>query len=183
MMRDEVKRVNKYLKFLPEDAVYSTLKSPVGQLTIFVSDQGVHSILWEHECSSDESKLLITNHKQSDSHPILFKAKQQLAEYFDKARTSFDIPVALAGTDFQIKAWQALQTIPYGETISYGEQARRLGDKNKARAVGMANGMNPISIIIPCHRVIGASGALTGFGGGLDNKSYLLNLEQKTKKG
>ena len=92
------------------------------------------------------------------------------------------MPLSPQGTPFQIQAWQQLSAIPYAETISYGEQAKRLGDKNKSRAVGMANGCNPISIIIPCHRVIGSNGKLVGFAGGLDKKSYLLNLE-KTNSG
>ncbi len=102
----------------------------------------------------------------------------QLREYFAGQRRAFDLAVAPAGTPFQRSVWQALQEIPYGETISYGELARRLGDLKAVRAVGLANGANPIAIVIPCHRVIGANGSLVGFGGGLPTKRALLDLEQ-----
>ena len=107
------------------------------------------------------------------------QTEKQLSEYFSGKRKDFDIPLAPKGTVFQLMAWRELSKIPYGETISYGEQARRVGDIKKARAVGMANGQNPISIIIPCHRVIGSSGVLTGYAGGLDVKEKLLLHEQK----
>ena len=104
---------------------------------------------------------------------MIAEATRQLDEYFAGERTTFDVPLDPEGTDFQQAVWQVLRAIPYGETISYGEQARRLGDPRKARAVGAANGRNPISIIVPCHRVIGASGDLTGYAGGLDVKRSL----------
>lgn len=110
---------------------------------------------------------------------MLDRAERQLAEYFLGDRREFDLPLEPEGTEFQLSVWQVLRTIPYGETISYGEQARRLGDAKKARAVGGANGKNPLSIVVPCHRVIGASGALTGFGGGVDVKETLLRLEKE----
>jgi len=112
-----------------------------------------------------------------NDHPILALAESQLREYFAGKRTVFDIPLAPEGTEFQKLCWQQLARIPYGQTISYGEQARRLGRPNSARAVGAANGKNPIGIIIPCHRVIGASGNLTGFAGGIETKRKLLVLE------
>lgn len=123
-------------------------------------------------------KIHSKNLKENSSEKTIIKTKQQLNEYFDGKREMFNIPLAINGTDFQKQAWQELQKIPYGETISYGEQAQRIGDRKKARAMGMANGRNPISIIIPCHRVIGANGSLTGFGGGIDRKAYLLEMEQ-----
>ena len=98
-------------------------------------------------------------------------------EYFAGERTSFDVPLVLDGAPFQRRVWRALQDVPYGETISYGELARRIGPPSAARAVGLANGRNPISVIVPCHRVIGADGSLTGYGGGLDRKRLLLDLE------
>ena len=101
----------------------------------------------------------------------------QLDEYFAGDRTEFDVPLDPVGTDFQLKAWLALRAIPYGQTRTYGEQARVIGSPNAVRAVGSANGRNPISIIVPCHRVIGSDGSLTGFGGGLEAKRYLLDLE------
>lgn len=107
------------------------------------------------------------------------KTKKQLNEYFQGKRKIFDLPLVYNGTEFQIQTWKQLIKIPYAKTISYAEQAERIGNKNKARAVGLANGLNPISIIIPCHRVIGSNGHLVGFGGGLEKKSFLLKLEQK----
>ena len=103
--------------------------------------------------------------------------RAQLADYFDGRRTGFDLPLAMQGTPFQLRVWRALQDIPYGETISYGEQARRIGRPADPRAVGQANGRNPIAVIVPCHRVIGADGSLTGYGGGVERKRQLLELE------
>lgn len=105
--------------------------------------------------------------------------RQQLADYFAGRRTRFDLDMNLMGTDFQKQVWQALTQIPYGQTLSYGELAVRIGNPNASRAVGLANGKNPIPIIVPCHRVVGKNGRLTGFGGGLDVKAYLLELEQR----
>ncbi|MEM9103266.1 MAG: methylated-DNA--[protein]-cysteine S-methyltransferase [Pseudomonadota bacterium] len=173
-----MKRIKKLLSKLPSEAVYDTMTSPVGLLLIFVSNKGIHSILWEHEVDRNECKSMLKRYRQCSKQEIIVKTKQQLKEYFAGKRKAFDIPLCLDGTPFQIKAWQELYKIPYGQTISYGEQAARLGNKNKARAVGLANGLNPISIIMPCHRVIGSSGHLTGFGGGLKNKKFLLQLEK-----
>ena len=110
--------------------------------------------------------------------PLIKKAAAQITEYFDGKRKHFNLPLAPAGTDFQIAVWKALQNIPYGETSSYGEIAAMIGNPKASRAVGMANNRNPIVIIIPCHRVIGSNGSLTGFGGGLELKRQLLELEQ-----
>lgn len=145
------------------------MASPVGALTLIASPQGLHGILWE----TDECPVL----PRSPAEPTIVATRQQLQEYFEGKRKIFDLPLAPTGTDFQIQAWNQLLHIPYGHTRSYGEQAAGLGDKKKARAVGMANGRNPISIVIPCHRVIGSNGALVGFGGGLDIKAILLRLE------
>jgi len=109
----------------------------------------------------------------------LAEAAGQLAEYFAGERTGFELPLAMDGTGFQRRVWAALRDIPYGETISYGELARRIGSASASRAVGLANGKNPVSIIVPCHRVVGAGGSLTGYGGGLDRKRFLLALEQR----
>ena len=166
------------LRELPNDAVCNELQSPVGKLTIIASSKALCSLLWDTESNAKEYEEIINNLKKSKSNHILNKTIRQLNEYFSGNRKEFDIPFFLNGTNFQKKAWKQLSKIPYGETISYGEQAKRMGDIKKARAVGGANGRNPISIIIPCHRVIGKSGDLTGFGGGLDNKKYLLDLEQ-----
>ncbi len=110
--------------------------------------------------------------------PLLLQAEKQLSEYFARKRTSFDLPLFVEGTPFQKKVWAELQKIPYGETISYGELARRCGNDKACRAVGMANNKNKIAIIIPCHRVIGSNGKLVGYAGGLDIKSRLLDLER-----
>ncbi|MFZ9630225.1 MAG: methylated-DNA--[protein]-cysteine S-methyltransferase, partial [Ilumatobacteraceae bacterium] len=114
------------------------------------------------------------------AHGIAGRAVVQLGEYFDGRRREFDVPLDPHGTDFQLAVWRVLRTIPYGTTMTYGEQARALGDANKARAVGAANGRNPISVIVPCHRVVGGNGSLTGFAGGLDAKSWLLAHERAT---
>ena len=106
-------------------------------------------------------------------------ARTQLEEYFAGDRRVFDLPLAAAGTDFQRAVWQALAAVPYGLTLSYGELARRIGRERAVRAVGLANGRNPLSIVVPCHRVIGGNGALTGYGGGLDRKRFLLDLERR----
>lgn len=116
----------------------------------------------------------------SPSDPVLALAAAQLAEYFAGDRQSFTVPLAPEGTAFQLAAWEQLRLIPYGTTISYGELARRVGSPDAARAVGLANGRNPIAIVVPCHRVIGADGSLTGFGGGMAAKKTLLDLESST---
>ena len=164
------------IRFLPDNATYDVMDSPVGQLTLITSQQGLHAILWENDRSErDKVSNLFC---QCSYEKIIIETKKQLHEYFTGKRKKFDLPLFINGTDFQRQCWQQLLNIPYGITVSYGEQAEKVGNKNKARAVGMANGLNPISIVIPCHRVIGSSGRLVGFGGGLDKKEYLLKLEQ-----
>jgi methylated-DNA-[protein]-cysteine S-methyltransferase len=174
-----MKRI-KHLDKIAENMVYDIMLSPVGELCIFVSAQRIHRVLWESEMKSPDGKILLKKHKRDPQNSILKNTVKQLKEYFAGKRQQFELPISFQGTDFQIQAWQALCDIPYGETISYGEQAQRLGDKNKARAVGLANGMNPISIIVPCHRVIGSNGKLTGFGGGLSCKAWLLEHERRS---
>ncbi|MDX1975870.1 MAG: methylated-DNA--[protein]-cysteine S-methyltransferase [Rickettsiales bacterium] len=156
---------------------YKTIQSPVGQLRLIASERGLAAVLF-HDGRRGKAQVA-GDMVQNDEYPLLLKTEKQLAEYFAGKRKQFDIKLDANGTVFQQKAWRELVKIPYGQTINYGEQARRLGDSNKARAVGMANGRNPISIIVPCHRVIGASGDLTGFGGGVDVKQQLLELEQQ----
>ncbi len=169
----------KRLQCLPKEAIYGEMDSPVGVLTIITSGQGLHAIFWESDFEDPEYRELKSTLTLSQNEKILIETKKQLVEYFQGQRKIFDLPLKLLGTDFQMQAWQQLLKIPYAQTISYGEQAERLGDKKKARAVGMANGQNPISIVIPCHRVIGSNGQLVGFGGGLNTKAYLLDLEKK----
>ncbi len=153
---------------------YNMIKSPVGQLTLIASDKGLMAVLWENE---DPKRVGIDKGEQRDDFPLLLEAAQQLREYFDGGRTIFDLPLHFHGTDFQQQVWQALLTIPYGETRSYLQIAQQIGNEKSVRAVGAANGKNPISIIAPCHRVIGASSKLTGFAGGLQAKAFLLQLE------
>lgn len=119
---------------------------------------------------------------QEKETSLIKRTMEQLREYFAGVRTEFDIPVALQGTEFQTQVWKALMVIPYGKTCTYGELAARIGNPKAFRAVGMANNRNPVSIIVPCHRVIGASGKLVGYGGGLNVKERLLDLERKTSE-
>lgn len=163
---------------LPKNATYDEMDSPVGKLTIVTSSEGLHAILWDNDRENTEYKKILNNLSKSKNEKIIIETKKQLSEYFQGKRKKFNLPLILNGTDFQIKAWEQLLKIPFGKTISYGEQAEKIGNKNKARAVGMANGQNPISIVIPCHRVIGSNGHLTGFGGGINKKAILLKLEQ-----
>ena len=159
-------------RLIPNNATYDELSSPVGILTIITSAKGLHAILWDN----DNRNLGCLTRSKED--PLIIQTKKQLGDYFQGERKLFDLPLVLNGTNFQIQAWNQLIKIPYATTISYAKQAERIGNKNKARAVGVANGQNPISIVIPCHRVIGSNGHLVGFAGGLDKKSYLLNLEK-----
>ena len=153
-----------------------TMASPVGVLTLIASDSGLSAVLWEND---DPKRVRVGELHAAPGHPILVQAENELQAYFAGERTSFNVPLDAAGTEFQKKAWTALLTIPYGETRSYGELARQIGNPKAARAVGAANGRNPISIIVPCHRAIASDGALTGFAGGLDAKRHLLALEAR----
>jgi methylated-DNA-[protein]-cysteine S-methyltransferase len=155
--------------------VSKRVRSPVGTLTLVASDQGLAAILWEHD---RPGRARLNIEAEDNRHPVLLEAERQLEEYFAGRRTRFTLPLDLSGTPFQQKVWRALLTIPFGETRSYAQIARQIGKPGAARAVGAANGRNPISIVAPCHRVIGATGALTGYGGGLDVKARLLALEE-----
>jgi methylated-DNA-[protein]-cysteine S-methyltransferase len=150
------------------------IDSPVGKLNLFASNYALAGILWERD---KPNHVHIKNAIEKSDHPILKETEKQLNEYFNGQRKQFDIKLDFIGTDFQKQVWQALLTIPYGETRSYGQIAVQLNNPKSVRAVGAANGKNPISIIAPCHRVIGASGSLTGFAGGIENKKLLLQLE------
>jgi methylated-DNA-[protein]-cysteine S-methyltransferase len=153
---------------------YKFIDSPISKLKLVASDKGLVAILWEKE---NPRRVRLSDLAEDPYHPMLIETQQQLAEYFAGKRKSFGIPLDMRGTRFQNDVWQALLAIPFGETRTYGELARQLGNPNATRAVGAANGRNPISIIVPCHRVIGASGKLTGFAGGLKAKAHLLGLE------
>ncbi len=160
----------------------TTMPSPIGTLTIVANDEAIVAIDWDGE-SGHEASLADTEIRDvgPDDHHVLAVALRQLAEYFAGERTEFALPLAAVGTPFQHQAWDALVRIPFGETVSYGEQADMLGDRNKARAVGAANGRNPIPIVVPCHRVVGSNGHLTGFAGGLAAKAWLLDHEFKVR--
>lgn len=154
---------------------YQYLDSPVGQLQLVANETALVAVLWENE-KLDRVRLasLVEDHK----HPILLKTAKQLNEYFAGKRQIFDLPLDFSGTEFQQKVWQALLTIPFGETRSYKQIAEQIGNVKAVRAVGAANGKNPISIIAPCHRVVGTNGKLVGFAGGLENKDILLKIEK-----
>lgn len=155
---------------------YKDIPSPVGILRLVASGKGLVAVVWEGEryCNSRFPEAVCR-----EDAPILLQAAQQLEEYFTHTRTVFDLPLDLRGTDFQLRAWDALLQIPYGRTRTYGDLARAMGDIKAVRAVGGALHNNPVAIIVPCHRVIGASGQLVGFAGGLNRKSLLLSLERE----
>ncbi|MEN8990620.1 methylated-DNA--[protein]-cysteine S-methyltransferase [Avibacterium paragallinarum] len=154
---------------------YQFLDSPVGQLKLVAHETALVAVLWENE---NPNRVRLAALVEDLKHPILLKTAQQLNEYFAGKRQQFDLPLDFEGTAFQQQVWQALLTIPFGETRSYKQIAEQIGNVKAVRAVGAANGKNPISIIAPCHRVVGANGKLVGFAGGLENKEILLKIEK-----
>jgi len=154
--------------------IYRVMDSPVGQLKLVANGSKLVAILWENDRPNRVRLGPVTEGPDSD---VLERTEQQLGEYFAGTRTCFELDLDFSGTDFQKKVWQALLTIPFGETRTYSQIALQIGSPAAVRAVGAANGKNPISIIAPCHRVIGVSGELTGFAGGLAAKELLLKLE------
>ncbi|PAT34147.1 methylated-DNA--[protein]-cysteine S-methyltransferase [Vandammella animalimorsus] len=156
---------------------HQTIDSPVGRLLIAASDEGLHAIEFPQGRHPVKRDANWQESRQESPHPLLSEAARQLGEYFAGQRRVFDLPLAPQGTDFQQRVWQALRTIPYGQTRSYAQLAAAIGQPKAMRAVGAANGRNPLSIVVPCHRVIGADGTLVGFGGGLPVKTFLLRLE------
>jgi len=154
--------------------IYTFVDSPIGRLLL--QSDGVALTGLHMDVAGWPTQGAGTGTMDPDGGPLPLAARQ-LAEYFAGRRRDFDLPLRLEGTDFQRRVWQALQEIPYGATWSYGEQAKRIGNPNASRAVGLANGRNPISILVPCHRVIGANGSLTGYGGGVERKRWLLAHE------
>ena len=155
--------------------MWTVIDSPIGELRLVERDGEVTQIEFSPFRDGDGRP----RGERDDTHPVLVEVARQLTAYFAGDLTDFDLPLAPAGSDFQQRVWKELQTIAYGETASYGEIALRLGMTNAAsRAVGLANGRNPIPIVIPCHRVIGANGTLTGYAGGLERKQHLLEIEQ-----
>jgi methylated-DNA-[protein]-cysteine S-methyltransferase len=154
--------------------VSKQVSSPVGKLTLVATDEGLAAILWEND---RPRRVPLQIEAEDPTHPVLVEAERQLEEYFAGRRRHFALTLDPSGTVFQRSVWGALMTIPFGETRSYAQIARQIGRPGAARAVGAANGRNPLSIVAPCHRVVGSTGALTGFAGGLDVKARLLALE------
>ncbi|HLM52718.1 MAG TPA: methylated-DNA--[protein]-cysteine S-methyltransferase [Pseudoxanthomonas sp.] len=152
---------------------YQHVDSPVGRLLLAADDEGLRLI----EFPSPRHPMAQPQQWRRDGHPVLERTRRQLDEYFGGERRRFHLPLAPRGTPFQVRVWNALADIGYGDTLSYLQLATRLGRPTATRAVGTANGRNPLPIVLPCHRVIGADGALTGFGGGLPTKRFLLELE------
>jgi methylated-DNA-[protein]-cysteine S-methyltransferase len=153
---------------------YKVVDSPVGQLKLVASDKGLAAILWQDD---DPRRVRLSPLVEDPDNPFLVETERQLGAYFAGKLKSFTVPLDFKGTEFQKSVWKALLTIPFGETRSYGEIARQIGRPTAVRAVGAANGRNPISIIAPCHRVVGSTGELTGFAGGLVVKERLLGIE------
>jgi methylated-DNA-[protein]-cysteine S-methyltransferase len=147
---------------------YTTIDSPIGELLLVGDEAGLHRV--------SMSPFSVAPEWTRDDE-CFEDAREQFEQYFRGERREFDLPLKLQGNPFELSVWEALREIPYGETVSYGHIARGIGHPDAPRAVGAANGRNPVAIIVPCHRVIGANGSLTGYGGGLDRKRFLLDLE------
>jgi methylated-DNA-[protein]-cysteine S-methyltransferase len=158
---------------IDDTMLYTTLDSPVGDLLLVGDDRALHGLYM-----TEAPRPVTVRPGWRRDHAAFAAARRQLGEYFAGERTDFDLHLALAGTPFQRSVWDALREIPYGRTISYGELACRIGRPSAVRAVGLANGRNPVSVVVPCHRVIGADGSLTGYGGGVERKRFLLALER-----
>ena len=158
----------------------SVVASPIGPLTLVAAGGALAGVYMDAQRHLPDivAQAAPASQDGPDAAPLAAAARQ-LAEYFAGQRTEFDLPLEMAGTDFQRRVWAALREIPYGETVSYGELARGLGKASASRAVGLANGKNPFAVVVPCHRVVGSDGSLTGYGGGLDRKRFLLALEQR----
>jgi methylated-DNA-[protein]-cysteine S-methyltransferase len=154
---------------------FKIIKSPVGHLKIVVTDRALIAILWDNE---KPNRVKLDAMREDNNDALILEIEKQLNEYFQKKRKVFNLPIEMQGTPFQRDVWRLLSEIPYGSTCSYQEIAHQLQHPKAVRAVGAANGRNPISIIIPCHRVIAANGSLSGFAGGIERKKILLDLEK-----
>ena len=152
--------------------------SPIGKLHLIASDQALICLAFDQNREACQGRLGISELTEG-GNPVIGRAVQELSEYFEGKRSSFSVPITLQGTEFQKRVWEALRRIPFGATISYGEQARSLGQAGAVRATGTANGRNPIAIIVPCHRVVRSDGTLGGYAGGLGVKTSLLELESR----
>ena len=162
---------------MTDTILYTTVDSPIGQLLLLGDARSLRGL----HMQDAPRPVAIRPEWTKDAAPFA-DVTEQLGEYFDGRRTAFDVPLALAGSPFERRVWALLQEIPYGETTSYGALARQVGQPQAARAVGVANGRNPVAVIVPCHRVIGADGSLTGYGGGLELKRALLSLESRESR-
>jgi methylated-DNA-[protein]-cysteine S-methyltransferase len=158
-------------KIMETKLCYALVPSPIGELTLIGDDSGLHGVFF-----ADARAGAVRERCVADSRPLR-AAIRQMEQYFAGRRTSFELSLTPRGTAFQRRVWTALSEIPFGRTSSYVDVARRIGEPSAARAVGAANGKNPLPVIVPCHRVIGADGSLTGFGGGIDRKRWLLDFE------
>jgi len=152
---------------------FKKMASPTGMLTLVASEKGLRAVLWNY----DPAKSHMDCGVEEPNDAVLLEAEKQLNEYFAKKRKTFELALDFVGSEFQVQVWEAMLTIPFGETRTYGDIARQIGNPDSVRAVGGAANKNPIPIIAPCHRVVGANGKLVGFGGGLENKALLLELE------
>lgn len=161
------------------DLAVARYESPVGVLSLVASERGLRAVLWPQDCSPERGPRVRLGQQSYRSTPVLDEAETQLDEYFSGRRMVFDLLLDLQGTDFQREVWLGLTDVGFGKTRSYGEQAKRMGRPTATRAVASANGKNPLSIVLPCHRIVGADGSLTGFAGGLENKAYLLDHERE----
>lgn len=154
--------------------LYKHMPSPVGRLTLVARGDRLAAILWEND---DPARVSLGAMEEHGGHPVLLETERQLRAYFGGELKEFSLDLDFSGTDFQKAVWNALLAIPFGETRTYAQIARQVGSPQAVRAVGAANGRNPISIVAPCHRVIGSNGKLTGFAGGLREKAWLLDME------
>jgi methylated-DNA-[protein]-cysteine S-methyltransferase len=169
--------MNRNIEVLPSSPLqFSKFASPVGELTLVADGEYLVAVLWPDE---DPRRVVWAKTSNASASAVLSTATTQLQQYFAGVRRRFDIPLQLRGTDFQVTVWRGLQTIEYGSMFGYGQLAKQIGRPTASRAVGAANGRNPLSIVVPCHRVIGASGALTGFAGGIKTKQFLIEHEQR----
>ena len=160
---------------MTQQILHTTIESPIGELLLVGDEESLRGLYMQE----GKRPYRVADHWRNAEEPFA-AVREQLSEYFAGERTEFDLPLESVGSEFDRSVWAELERIPYGQTTSYGEIARRIGRPDKARAVGAANGRNPISIVVPCHRVIGSDGSLTGYGGGLERKRFLLQLEGAT---
>ncbi len=158
---------------MDRELCHTVIDTPIGPLTLVAGPAGLREVRFPNGRPVSDA-----DGPDRPDHPVLAQAATELDEYFAGSRQEFDVVLDPHGSPFQLSAWRGLTTIPFAETVSYGEQARRLGHDGKARAIGAANGSNPLPVIVPCHRVIGSDGSLTGFGGGLETKAWLLHHER-----